>query len=359
MKRITRLIVSASLIVILAAAFSPLASPVPAQRALAQGGSILDDVIARGQLICGVNGQVPGFGFLDPDTGEWSGFDVDFCRALAAAVFGEVTAENLVFVPLTTQERFTALQTRQVDVLFRNTTWTLSRDGELGIDFGPTNYYDGQGLMVHADLGATSIDDLGGASICSLTGTTTELNITEAMDSRGLSYELVPFEQSSDTIAAFEERRCDVLTSDQSQLWGLRSSAADPGSIIVLPDIISKEPLGPAYLQNDSRWADVVDWTVYATFTAEEFGITQANVDSFLDSTDERIQRFLGIGDKASGSLIGLDNGFTVNVIRAVGNYGEIYERNVGIDSELGIDRAGSLNRLWSDGGLIYPPAWR
>jgi general L-amino acid transport system substrate-binding protein len=353
MKNTARLIVLSLLSVMLITA---LALPASAQ------GSILDEVRTRGKLICGVNGQVPGFSFLDPDTGEWSGFDVDFCRAVAAALFGEVTGDNLEFVPLTAQERFTALQTRQIDVLFRNTTWTLQRDGELGIDFGPTTYYDGQGLMVRADLGVTTIDELDGASICTLTGTTTELNITEAMESRGLSYELVPFEQSSETIAAFEEGRCDVLTSDQSQLAGLRSSAEDPGSIIVLGEVISKEPLGPAYLANDSAWGDVVNWAVYATFTAEEFGITQENIDSFLETDDPRIQRFLGLGeDNPSGSLIGLDNSFAVNIIRAVGNYGEIYERNVGIDTPVGLDRAAGLglNELWTNGGLIYAPAWR
>ncbi len=346
MKRITIL-----LIVVMLVSFA-----VPSVMAQ-DGGSLLDTVRERGYLICGVNGQVPGFSFLDPDTGEWSGFDVDFCRALAAAVFGEVTADNIQYVPLTAKERFTALQTGQVDVLFRNTTWTLQRDGEFGIDFGPTTYYDGQGLLVKADLGVASIDELDGASICTLTGTTTELNITEALSSRGLSYELVPFENSSETAAAFEEGRCDVLTSDQSQLAGLRSQMADPGSVVVLPEVISKEPLGPAYLENDARWADVVNWTVFATFTAEEFGITQANVDEFLNSDDPRIQRFLGIGDNASGSIIGLDNDFAVNVIRAVGNYGEIFERNVGADSPLELPRG--LNRLWTDGGLIYAPAWR
>jgi len=325
------------------------------------GGSILDEVRSRGYLICGVNGQVPGFSFLDPDTGDMSGFDADFCRALAAAIFGEATEDNIEFVPLTANERFTALQTRQVDVLFRNTTWTLQRDGEFGIDFGPTIYYDGQGLQVKADLGVSSIDELDGVSICTLTGTTTELNITEAFESRGLSYELVPFENSSETSAAFEEGRCDVLTSDHSQLKGLRSQMADPGSIFVLPEIISKEPLGPAYLEGDSIWADVVNWAVYATFTAEEFGITQANVDEFLNTTDTRIQRFLGIGEQKSGELIGLDNDFAVNIIRAVGNYGEIYERHVGANTPLEIDRQAGLglNRLWRDGGLIYPPAWR
>ena len=347
-----------SLTLVLVAAFALAAVPGASAQ---DGGSLLDEVIARGVLNCGVNGQVPGFSFLDPDTGEMSGFDADFCRAVAAAIFGEVTADNIEYIPLTANERFTALQTGQVDVLMRNTTWTLQRDGEFGIDFGPTTYYDGQGLMVHADLGVSSIDELDGASICTLTGTTTELNITEAMEVRGLTYELVPFEQSSETIAAFEERRCDVLTSDQSQLAGLRSSAEDPGAIVVLPEIISKEPLGPAYLEGDSVWADVVDWAVFATFTAEEFGITQANVDDFLTSADPRVQRFLGLEEMPSGSYIGLDNGFAANVVRAVGNYGEIYERNVGIDTPVEIDREAGLglNLLWSDGGLLYAPAWR
>lgn len=332
---------------------------VPYSPALAQdGGSVLDAVRERGVLNCGVNGQVPGFGFLDTDSGEWSGFDVDFCRALTAAIFGEVTADNLVFIPLTTQERFTALQTQQVDVLFRNTTWTISRDAELGLDFGPTTYYDGQGLMVRAELGAATIEDLAGASICSLTGTTTELNITEAMESRGLTYELVPFEQSSETSAAFEEGRCDVLTSDQSQLAGLRSQAADPGSIVILPEVISKEPLGPAYLANDSAWGDVVNWTVFAVIQAEEFGINSTNVDEFLTSENPEIVRFLGQGeDNPSGSLIGLDNDAVVNIIRAVGNYGEIFERNLGLDTPLGLQRG--LNRLWTEGGLQYAPPWR
>ncbi|GAB4416433.1 MAG: amino acid ABC transporter substrate-binding protein [Anaerolineae bacterium] len=322
-----------------------------------EGGSILDQVRARGSLICGVNGGLPGFGYLDPDTGEMLGFDADFCRALAAAIFGEVTADNLVFVQATAAERFTLIQNRQIDVLFRNATWTLQRDAELGIDFGPTNFYDGQGVMVRADLGVSSIDDLDGASICVLTGTTTELNITEAMEKRGLSYELVKFEQPSQTIGGLEEGRCDALTSDISQLAGLRSGTADPGQYIILPDVISKEPLSAAYIEGDPTWADVVKWTVYATIQAEEFGITQANIDEFLTSDDPAIQRFLGQGDQASGSLLGLDNDFVVNVIRAVGNYGEIFDRNVGINSPLGLERG--LNALWTDGGLIYAPAWR
>jgi general L-amino acid transport system substrate-binding protein len=350
MKKITRLSVLALSLIILVSMALPVAS---AQ----EGGSILDEVLARGTLNCGVNGQVPGFSYLDPDSGQMLGFDADFCRAVAAAVFGEVTDTNINFIQLTAQERFTALQNGQIDVLFRNTTYTTQRDGELGIDFGPTTFYDGQGLMVRADLGVASIMDLDGASICSLTGTTTELNITEAMNSRGLSYELVPFEQSSETISALEEGRCDVLTSDVSQLAGLRTSTADPGAYVILPDVISKEPLGPVYIENDSTWADVVDWSVFATFQAEEYGITQANIDEMLMSDNPSIQRFLGVGDNASGSLLGLDNDFAVNIIRAVGNYGEIFDRNLGPNTPLNLQRG--LNAQWTDGGLIYAPAWR
>ncbi len=352
MKRL-RTIPLAVLVVVLVAALS-----LPAV-AFAQddGTGILDQVRARGVLNCGVNGQLPGFAALNPDTNVMEGFDADFCRAVAAAIFGEVTDDNLTFIQLTTQERFTAVQTGQVDVLFRNTTYTLSRDAELGLDFGPTTFYDGQGVMVRADAGVSSIDELNGASICTLTGTTTELNITEAMESRGLQYELVPFEQASETISAFEEGRCDALTSDRSQLAGLRSNAADPGSMVILGDVISKEPLGPAYLAGDAQWGDIIRWVVYATIQAEEFGINSENVDEFLTSDNEEIRRFLGQGDAATGTLLGLDNDFVVNVIRAVGNYGEIFDRNVGPDSALGHDRG--QNAQWTDGGLQYSPPWR
>jgi general L-amino acid transport system substrate-binding protein len=349
MRKITRLSVLALSLIILVSMALPMAS--------AQQASILDEVRARGTLNCGVNGQVPGFSYLDPDSGQMLGFDADFCRAVAAAVFGEVTDTNINFVQLTAQERITAVQNRQIDVLFRNTTWTLQRDGELGVDFGPTTFYDGQGLMVRADLGVSSIMELDGASICTLTGTTTELNITEAMNSRGLTFELVPFEQPTETISALEEGRCDVLTSDVSQLAALRTSTADPGAYVILPDVISKEPLGPVYVENDSTWADVVNWTVFATFQAEEFGVTQANIDEMLASDNPAIQRFLGVGDNASGSLIDLDNDFVVNIIRAVGNYGEIFDRNLGPNTPLNLQRG--INAQWTDGGLIYAPAWR
>ncbi len=356
MKKTARLFVFALSLALVCVMVAPVT--LTPQRALAQGGpSVLDQVLARGSLNCGVNGQLPGFGYLDTNTGEWSGLDVDFCRAIAAALFGEVTDQNLVFVPTTAQERFTAVQTGTVDVLLRNATWTLQRDTELGLDLGPVVYYDGQGLMVRADSGVTSAADLGGASICTLTGTTTALNISELMGSLGLDYELVVFEQASQTIAGLEEGRCDALTSDRSQLASLRTTTADPGAYVILDEVISKEPLSPAYIETDPKWANVISWVVYATIQAEEFGITQANVDSFLTTDNPMIQRFLGIGDNASGSYLGLDNDFVVNVIRAVGNYGEIYDRNVGLDTPLALERG--LNNLWSKGGLIYAPAWR
>ncbi|PJF39219.1 MAG: amino acid ABC transporter substrate-binding protein [Phototrophicales bacterium] len=320
----------------------------------------LAEVLERGRLICGVSGTLPGFSFLDPDTGEWSGFDVDYCRALAAAIFGEVTEDNLEIVALTAAERFTALQNGDVDVLFRNTTWTLSRDTDLAGDFGPTTFYDGQGLLVRVDLGVSSIDDLNGASFCTQTGTTTELNITDAMNQRGFDFELIPFETSADSANGYASGRCDVLTSDKSQLAGLRTTLEDPSAHVILPDTLSKEPLGPMYLQGDAQWGDVVNWTVFATFQAEEFRrigaeITSENIDDFFGSDNPEIRRFLGEeGDL--GSFLGLSNSFAADIIRAVGNYREIYERNI---VPIGIEREGSLNAQWFDGGLIYAPAWR
>ncbi|MBI5930102.1 MAG: amino acid ABC transporter substrate-binding protein [Chloroflexi bacterium] len=315
----------------------------------------LAEVLARGYLNCGISAEVPGFSYLNPNDNTYSGLDVDFCRALTAAIFGEVTDTNLVFVSLSSSERFPALQANQVDVLMRNTTWTFSRDTDLKGSFGPTTFYDGQGLMVPASLGVASIDDLNGASICVQTGTTTELNITEAFNSRGFDFELIPFDDAPSSIIALEAGQCDVLTTDKSGLAGLRSGVADPSLYVILPDTLSKEPLSPMYNEGDDQWANVVDWTVYATFQAEEYGITSANIDEMLASEDSAIQRFLGVGDPFN-SLIGLSNDFTVNIIRTVGNYGEIYDRNI---VPIGIPREGSLNALWTSGGLIYSPAWR
>ncbi len=315
----------------------------------------LAEVLERGVLNCGVSGTLPGFSFLDPDTGEMSGFDADYCRALTVAVFGEVTEDNLVFVPLTAAERFTALQTGQVDVLFRNTTWTFSRDTDLSGDFTTVTFYDGQGLMVPVELGVTSIDDLGGATICTQSGTTTELNISDQMTSRGLEFTLLPLETSADTFTAFEAGQCDVLTSDKSQLAALRSSAADPSLYEILPDTLSKEPLGPMWIEGDGQWGDVITWTVFATFYAEELGITSENIGDFMGTEDPNIARFLGEQDSL-GSFIGVSDDFAVNIITTVGNYGELYERHL---TPLGITREGSLNAAYTDGGLIYAPAWR
>ncbi|GAB4437089.1 MAG: amino acid ABC transporter substrate-binding protein [Anaerolineae bacterium] len=314
-------------------------------------GGILQRVLDRGTLICGVNSTVPGFGFIN-DAGEASGFDVDFCHAIAAGVLGDANAVQ--FVPLTAAERFTAVQTGAVDVLIRNTTHTLTRDTENGMDFGPVTFYDGQGLMVRVADGFASIDDLGGAAICVLAGTTTELNLADKMAARGLEYEPVVYDTSDATLRALEEGRCDALTSDKSQLAGLRSAASDPSLYTILADTLSKEPLGPVYLQGDPQWADVVNWITWGTMQAEEFGITSQNIDDFMDSENPEIRRFLGLEEEL-GAKLGLSNDFMVNVISQVGNYAEIYERNL---FPIGLEVRG-LNALWTEGGAHYPPAWR
>ncbi len=323
--------------------------------AQAEPSGKLAEVLERGTLNCGVSGTLPGFSFIDADSGEVSGFDADYCRALAAAIFGEVTEENLEFVPLTAAERFTALQTDQVDVLFRNTTWTFSRDTDLSGDFITVTFYDGQGLMVPVDLGVSSVNDLDGARICTQSGTTTELNISDTMNSLGFEFELVPLETSADSMTAFVEGTCDVLTSDKSQLAALRSSAEDPSLYTILPDTLSKEPLGPMWIEGDGQWGDVITWTVFATFYAEELGITSENIGDFMGSDDPNIQRFVG-EEGGLGSFIGLSDDFAFNIISTVGNYGELYDRHL---APIGITREGSLNASYLDGGLIYAPAWR
>jgi general L-amino acid transport system substrate-binding protein len=310
----------------------------------------------RGAVRCGVNSGVPGFGFLN-EAGEFVGFDVDFCRALAAAIFGDPSAVE--FRPLTAAERFTALQTNEVDVLIRNTTWTFSRDVELGTDFGPTTFFDGQGMMVRRDTGWTSLADMGGATVCVLAGTTTELNLADAFNRRGLDYETLVFDRSEDTAGAYDQGRCDGLTSDKSQLAGLRTGLADPATHVILPDVMSKEPLGPVWVQGDQQWGDLVRWVVNGLIIAEEKGITAANVEQIAAGTpeDPEIARLLGL-EGSFGELLGLEPDFMVDVIRAVGNYGEIYERHLG-SAGTDIPRAGSANALWTDGGLIYAQPWR
>lgn len=315
-------------------------------------GGLLDRVKERGTLICGVNNVLPGFGYIDADTGEVTGFDPDFCRAIAAAIFGDAT--KVQFVPLTAQERLTAVQTGAVDVLIRNTTHTLTRDTENGMDYGPTTFYDGQGMMVRIADGYASIDDMDGTSICVLAGTTTELNLADQFAARGLTYEPVVYDTGEATIRGLEEGRCDGLTSDKSQLASLRSATADPSVYTILPDVMSKEPLGPVYLQGDPQWADVVNWVVWGTMQAEEFGITSQNIQDFMSSENPEVRRFLGLEEEL-GAKLGLSNDFMVNVITQVGNYAEIYERNL---VPIGLEARG-LNALWKDGGALYPPAWR
>lgn len=324
----------------------------------AQGGTdLLDTIKARGVLNCGVSGGLPGFSIQNPDTGEWQGLDVDFCRAIAVAIFGVDYEDHLNFVPLTADVRFTALQAGEVDVLNRNTTWTLTRDITLGSDFGPTTFYDGQGLLVRIADGFTSLADMEGATFCSTSGTTTEKNITDAYRAQfGVDPILVLGPGPQENLADFEAGTCDVLTSDKSQLAGLKSAASDPSALTLLPDTLSKEPLGPMYLENNAKFADVVNWTVYATFQAEEYGITSANVEDMMNSTDVGIQRFMGLTEDNYGDALGIANSFAADITRVVGNYAEIYERNV---VPIGIPREGSLNDLWTRGGLLYSPAWR
>lgn len=316
----------------------------------------LDDVKAKGFVQCGVNGSnLLGFGAQD-STGKWSGLDVDLCRAIAAAVFGDAT--KVKYTPLSAKDRFPALQSGEVDVLARNTTWSASRDSQLGFDFRAVNYYDGQGFMVHKSLGVKSALELSGAAVCVQSGTTTELNLADYFKANKLEYKPVVFEKQEEVDAAYGAGRCDVYTTDQSGLYSIRLNLANPADNVILPEIISKEPLGPAVRQNDSKWFDVVSYAHYAMVTAEEFGITQANLDEMVKSDNPDIKRFLGEEkDETIGKDLGLDEKWAYNIIKQVGNYGEAFERNVGEGSPLKIKRG--LNALWNKGGLQYAPPIR
>jgi general L-amino acid transport system substrate-binding protein len=319
-----------------------------------QLGPITQAVMDRGELICGVHTGLPGFGFVN-DAGEWEGFDVDFCRAVAAAMLGDATAVS--FRPLSADERQAAIQSGEIDMMSRNTTWTLNRDAVWGATFAPTTFYDGQGFAVNADSGITDLEGLDGTTICVQTGTTTELNLADVMNANGLAYEPLVFDESDATWNSFVEGRCDAFTTDMSGILALVGPSPDPGAYSVLPFVISKEPLGPLSPQSDPQFADIIRWTIFGTIQAEEFGITSENVDDFL--TDERpeIQRFLGQGDNAIGTLYGIPNDFMVAVIRQVGNYGEIFDRNLGPDTVFGLERG--VNALWTNGGLMYSPPFR
>ena len=323
----------------------------------AASAATLDDVKAKGFVQCGVNVGLAGFSAPD-DKGEWTGLDVDFCRAVAAAIFGDAT--KVKFTPLSAKERFTALQSGEIDLLARNTTWTINRDTALGLNFVGVNYYDGQGFMINSKkiTGVNSALQLSGASVCVQAGTTTELNLADYFKANKMEYSPVVFEKNEEVNAAYDSGRCDVLTTDQSGLYATRLSLAAPDDHVVLPEIISKEPLGPAVRQGDDQWFDIVKWSYNAMINAEELGITQANVDEMTSSTNPDILRFLGKeADTKIGTDLGLGNEWAYNVVKAVGNYGESFERNVGSGSPLKIARG--LNALWTKGGIQYAPPVR
>ena len=313
----------------------------------------LDDVKAKGFIQAGVNGDLFGFGKPD-EKGVWKGLDVDTARAIAAAVFGD--ADKVKYTPLTAKTRFTALQSGEIDVLTRNCTQTLSRDTALGLDFVQVNYYDGQGFLVSKKLGVKSAKELDGASVCVLPGTTTELNVADYFRSNGMKMKPVVIENTAELAKAFFAGRCDCLTSDASQLAGTRAVAPNPDDYMILPEIISKEPLAPAVRHGDNQWKDIVNYSVLAMINAEELGITSKNVDEMLKSTDPKIMRFLGVTE-GNGKALGLDEKFAYNIVKQVGNYGEVFERNVGVSTPLGIERG--LNALWTDGGLMYSPPFK
>ncbi|WP_284178934.1 amino acid ABC transporter substrate-binding protein [Rhabdaerophilum sp. SD176] len=313
----------------------------------------LNQVKSRGVLQCGSNTGLAGFGQPDAQ-GNWTGLDVDYCRAIAAAIFND--ASKVKFVPLSAKDRFTALQSGEVDVLVRNTTWTMSRDTQLGLEFGPVNYYDGQGFMVRKKLKIASAMELSGASVCTQQGTTTELNLADFFRANKLKYEVVAFASSDETIKAYDAGRCDVFTTDASGLYAERLKLTAPDDHIVLPEIISKEPLGAAWRHGDNQWGDIVKWVHYAMVNAEEYGVTKANVDEMLKSGNPDVKRLLGTEGKF-GEAIGLTNDWAYRVIKQVGNYGESFDRNVGAGSRLKIARG--VNALWSKGGLQYAPPIR
>ena len=327
-----------------------LAAGLFSQAAMAQ---TLKTVQARGMVSCGVGQGLPGFSAPD-DKGNWTGIDVDVCRALAAAIFNDPT--KVKFVSLSAKDRFTALQSGEIDVLSRNTTWTLSRDTSLGANFTGVTYYDGQGFMVKKSLKVSSALELNSASVCVQTGTTTEQNLADYFKSNNMKYEVIAFSGLDETIKAYETGRCDVFTDDSSGLYAERLKLATPADHVVLPEIISKEPLGPMVRHGDDQWFDLVKWTLFAMVDAEELGITQKNVDEMVKSDKPEIKRVLGT-DGNFGEQLGVTKDWVVRIVKATGNYGESFDRNVGAGSPLGIARG--LNQLWNKGGIQYAPPIR
>ncbi len=316
----------------------------------AQTPNVIERAKQRGFLTCGIHTGLPGFGF-QADGGEWRGLDIDLCRAIAAAIFDDPT--KVRFVPTTAQQRFTALQSGDVDLLARNTTWTLTRDTALGFDFTSINYYDGQGFMVPKKLGVKSAKELNGATVCVAPGTTTELNLADYFRANKMTFKPVVIEKLEEVRAAFFAGRCDVYTTDASALYSTRvANAPNPDDYIILPEIISKEPLGPLVRHGDNQFADIVRWTLFAQIEAEEYGITSKNIDEMMKSDNPTIKRILGV-TPGMGKALGVDETWVYNIIKQVGNYGESFDRNVGAGSRLGLARG--TNALWSKGGLQYP----
>ena len=314
----------------------------------AANAGTMDDVKAKGFIQCGVSQGVPGFS--NPDSNDnWTGIDVDVCRAVAAAVLGDAT--KVKFSPLTAKERFTALQSGEIDILSRNTTWTATRDTALGLNFAGINYYDGQGFMVRKSLGVKSAFELAGAAVCTNLGTTTEPNVADFFRANKMEYKLVAFEKADEVVAAYDAGRCDVYTTDQSALAANRIKLGKPDDHMVLPEVISKEPLGPVVRHGDDQWLDVVKWSLYAMLNAEEMGITQGNVGEMMTSDNPAVKRLLG-SEGDVGKNLGLGNDWAANIVKQVGNYGESFDRNVGPNTSLQLQRG--VNANWKKGGLMY-----
>jgi general L-amino acid transport system substrate-binding protein len=329
----------------LAAAFAFVAQAAPAQT--------LKTVKDRGTLVCGVSQGLPGFSNPD-DKGNWTGLDVDFCRAVAAAIFND--AKKVKFTPLSAKDRFTALQSGEIDVLSRNSTWTSSRDTSLGLNFAAVNYYDGQGFMVRKSLKVNSALELNGASVCTQTGTTTELNLADFFRAHKMKYEVIAFATADETVKAYDGGRCDVFTTDVSQLYAEKLKLANANDHVILPEVVSKEPLGPVVRHGDDQWFDIVKWTHYAMINAEELGVSQKTLDEAMKSAKPDVKRLVGT-EGNYGEQLGLTKDWIVRIIKQVGNYGEVFDRNVGPGSKLGIARG--LNKLWNDGGIQYAPPVR
>jgi general L-amino acid transport system substrate-binding protein len=320
----------------------------------AADAATLDTVKGRQALLCGVSQGAPGFSTVN-DKGEWNGMDVDFCRGLSAAVFGDPA--KVKFTPLSSKERFTSIQSGDVDILARNTTWTMSRDGGgIGLSFIGVLYYDGQGFMVKKSVGVDSAEKLAGAGVCTNAGTTTELNIADFFRARNQKYDIVTFEKSDEAVAAYVAGRCDVYSTDVSGLYGYRLRLANPDEHVIMPEVISKEPLGPAVRQGDDQWFKIARWVLFAMINAEELGVTSKNVDEMKNAANPEIKRLLGVeGD--FGEKLGMPKDWGYQVIKAVGNYGEMFDRNLGSGSPMNIRRG--LNNLWNKGGILYAPPIR